>query len=75
MEEDEQIFAFTRTLGEDQLLVMCNFSGETPMFKLPETLSYSSKALLISNLNVNENESIDELTLKPYEARVYRLKK
>jgi oligo-1,6-glucosidase len=75
MEEDEQIFAFTRTLGEDQLLVMCNFSGETPMFKLPETLSYSSKALLISNLNVNENESIDELTLKPYEARVYQLKK
>ncbi|MCC3645965.1 MAG: glycoside hydrolase family 13 protein [Bacillota bacterium] len=75
MEEDEQIFAFTRTLGDDQLLVICNFSDGTPDFKLPEHVLYSSKELLISNLTADENEEIDNLTLKPYEARVYRLKK
>lgn len=75
MEEDEQIFAFTRTHGDDQLLVICNFSDQNPVFKLPESVRYSSKELLISNLNVDETESIDELTLQPYEARVYRLTK
>lgn len=75
LEDDEQIFAFTRTLGDDQFLVICNFSEEAPVFTLPESVRYSSKELLISNLNADENESIDELTLKPYEARVYRLKK
>lgn len=75
MEDDEQIFAFTRTLGDDQLLVICNFSDQHPAFTLPESVRYSSQELLISNLNVDENESIDELTLQPYEARVYRLNK
>ncbi|CAM3959502.1 glycoside hydrolase family 13 protein [Mesobacillus thioparans] len=75
MEEDEQIFAYTRTLGDDQLLVICNFSDQNPVFTLPESVRYSSKELLISNLEVDENDSIDELTLQPYEARVYRLTK
>jgi oligo-1,6-glucosidase len=75
MEDDEQIFAFTRTLGDDQLLVICNFSDQQPVFTLPESVRYSSKELLISNLEVDENQSIDELTLQPYEARVYRLTK
>ncbi|TFI40128.1 glucohydrolase, partial [Diaphorobacter sp. DS2] len=70
-----QIFAFTRTLGDDQLLVICNFSDGTPDFKLPGHVLYSSKELLISNLSADEDEEIDILTLKPYEARVYRLKK
>jgi oligo-1,6-glucosidase len=75
MENDEQIFAYTRTLGDVQLLVICNFSDQNPVFKLPESVRYATKDLMISNLEVDENEAIEELTLQPYEARVYRLTK
>ncbi|WP_043932392.1 glycoside hydrolase family 13 protein [Bacillus sp. EB01] len=74
-EDDEQIYAFTRTLENEQLLVICNFSKETPDFVLPESISYSTKELLISNYEVDTNQPIEQLRLKPYEARVYRLKK
>ncbi|MEW9667282.1 alpha-glucosidase [Ammoniphilus sp. 3BR4] len=74
MEEDEQIYAFTRTMGSQKLLVVCNFSGHKPVFELSEAISYSSKDLLISNYDVNGEEDIQNITLRPYEARVYNLK-
>ncbi|WP_409275068.1 glycoside hydrolase family 13 protein [Neobacillus sp. SCS-31] len=75
LEDDEQIYAFTRTLEDEQLLVICNFSKKTPGFILPEGIEYSTKELLISNYEVDANEPIGQLQLRPYEARVYRLKK
>lgn len=75
LEDDEQIYAFTRTLGDEQLLVICNFSKETPEFVLPETIAFSGKQLLVSNYDVDANQSIVQFTFKPYEARVYRLTK
>jgi oligo-1,6-glucosidase len=75
LEDDELIYAFTRTLGNEQILVICNFSQETPDFILPENVQFAGKELLISNYNVDENQPISNLSLKPYEARVYRLTK
>ncbi|MDP4086853.1 MAG: alpha-glucosidase [Bacillota bacterium] len=69
MEEDEQIFAFTRSLGKEKLLVICNFFKEEPLFVFPE--EESAKKLLISNYPVDEREPIQHLSLRPYEARVY----
>jgi oligo-1,6-glucosidase len=73
LDNHEQIFAYTRTLGAEQLLVILNFSEETPVFELPEGIVYSSKQLWIGNYPVNEQEDIRSIRLKPYEARVYRL--
>lgn len=73
--EDEQIFAYTRTLDDEKLLVIGNFSEGTPTFALPEGITYSSKEFWIGNYPVNEQEDIQSIILKPYEARVYRLKK
>jgi oligo-1,6-glucosidase len=73
LEDDEQIFAFTRTLDDEKLLVICNFSSGQPEFALPKELDETKKRLLISNYPVEENESIREFTLKPYETRVYHL--
>jgi len=69
----EEIYAFTRTLDEERLLVILNFSKNTPVFNLPENISFSSKELLISNYDVDNNEDIHQITLRPFEARVYRL--
>jgi oligo-1,6-glucosidase len=74
LEDDEQIYAFTRTVADEQLLVMLNFKGETAVFSLPGHLHTSQPELLISNYDVDPDEDIGQLTLQPYEARVYRLK-
>ncbi|HEX2998409.1 MAG TPA: alpha-glucosidase [Anaerolineales bacterium] len=74
LESHEEIYAFTRTLEDDRLLVILNFSRNSPVFYLPESISYSSAELLISNYNVDMNENTHQITLRPFEARVYRLK-
>lgn len=71
--DDEQIYAFTRTLGEDRLLVVLNFSAATPAFTLPADIGYAKASLVIANYPVDENQDIRSFTLRPYEARVYQL--
>jgi oligo-1,6-glucosidase len=69
----EEIYAFTRTLDEDRLLVILNFSRNSPVFTLSENISFANTELLIHNYEVNPEEDIHEITLRPFEARVYRL--
>ncbi|MBA3946225.1 MAG: alpha-glucosidase [Herpetosiphonaceae bacterium] len=71
--EDEEIYAFTRTLDDDRLLVILNFTTGTPVFRLSEEITVNSPELLISNYSVDAAEDLRQLTLKPFEARVYRL--
>ncbi len=73
LDDHPEIYAFTRTLGDDRLLVMLNFTGATPRFDLPGHVSFSGHALLIGNYEVDPAEDIQHITLRPYEARVYRL--
>jgi oligo-1,6-glucosidase len=71
---DEEIYAFTRTLEGDRLLVILNFSRNSPTFDLPENITFSNTELLISNYEVDSNEDLHQIILRPYEARVYRLR-
>ena len=73
LDNHEDIYAFTRTLENDRLLVILNFSENTPEFNLPENITFSSSELLISNYKVDSSDDIHKITLRPYEARVYRL--
>jgi oligo-1,6-glucosidase len=73
--DHEQIYAYTRALGDEQLLVMCNFSGEHAEFVMPEHIVFGGSQLLIGNYAGQEEEVGSALSLKPYEARVYLLKK
>jgi oligo-1,6-glucosidase len=74
LDDHPQIYAFTRTLDDDRLLVILNFSGDTPVFELPDNLTSYDKHPLIGNYDIDLAEKIDRLTLRPYETRVYRLK-
>lgn len=73
MEDDEQIYAYTRTWNDQQLLVICNFSEEKADFQLPETIQFSNKKVLISNYEVDQDQNISSFRLKPYETRAYLL--
>lgn len=74
LDSDEEIYAFTRTLEEDCLLVILNFSKKSPVFHLPENITFANTNLLISNYDVDDNEDVHQFPLRPYEARVYRLR-
>ncbi|MEW9050047.1 MAG: alpha-glucosidase [Neobacillus sp.] len=74
LEDHEQIYAYTRTLGNEKLIVMCNFTGESAEFVLPENLNYESSQLLICNYTNEGNSGLPNVSLKPYESRVYFLK-
>ena len=74
LDDDPAIYAFTRTLDNDHLLVMLNFTANTPQFVLPAHIPASDRNLLISNYPVDPALDIRALTLRPFEARVYRLR-
>lgn len=64
--EDEDIFMYTRVLEKEKLLVICNFSKNERVVKLPD--GFEAGDILITNY---ENPEIsDELKLRPYEAVV-----
>ena len=66
LDDDKDIYAYTRTLNNDKLIVYCNFSENTREVELPE--EFTAGKILISNYNdavVNTR-----LTLRPYEAIV-----
>ena len=69
LDDHPQIYAFTRTLDDDRLLVILNFSGDTAVFVQPDHLGSVDREPLISNYEVDPAEKIDRLTLRPYEAR------
>jgi len=73
LENNETVYAFTRTLDDDRLLVVLNFKSHPADFQMPETLSYSKAELLIGNYATAPAENFRACTLRPFEALVYRL--
>lgn len=65
--EDENIFAYVRTLDNQKLLVVCNFSKSEQKFDFQ---GYENAKVLISNYNRDARE---DGILKPYEATVLSL--
>jgi oligo-1,6-glucosidase len=74
LEDDPYIYAYTRTLGNEKIIVITNFSEHTPVFRLPDDITYNTKELLISNYDVDEAEELKEIRLRPWEARVYKIR-
>ena len=70
--EHAEIYAFTRTLDGERLLVVLNISSDWPIFEAPADLTYATAGLIIGNYPV-ESDDVRRFMLRPYEARVYRL--
>ena len=66
LDDDKDIYAYIRTLGDEKLIVYCNFSKNTREVEIPE--EFTNGKVLISNYSdVKVNPKI---TLRPYEAIV-----
>lgn len=73
LEEHEQIFAYTRTLGKEKAVVICNLSAKETLYE-NKSLELAYKDLALNNYNVDPHDIKTSFVLKPYEARVYRCK-
>lgn len=67
LEEDKDIFAYTRTSEDEKLLIVCNFHEKEVPFLLPEGWSGEEEILIANYDEIAETEK-----LRPYEARIYR---
>ncbi|MDF2882923.1 MAG: glucohydrolase [Clostridiaceae bacterium] len=73
LEKDKQIFSYVRTLKNESMLIICNFTYRTPFFRLPKDIKYSSKELLLCNYENKGNDDLSGFKLRPYECRAYKL--
>ena len=66
LDDDKDIYAYIRTLGDEKLIVYCNFSESTREVELPEEFT-NGKVLISNYIDAKVNHKI---TLRPYEAIV-----
>ncbi|MBO4247075.1 alpha-glucosidase [Halomicrobium sp. IBSBa] len=67
--DDEQVFAYTRTLADERALVVLNVSAQAATFAVPDEAG-DDLELAIANVNAPETPG-GTVELDPYEARVY----
>ena len=74
-----QLYAYTRTLSKgagepaECWLVVCNFSGDTPVFDLPADVPASGCDWMLGNYPPCEGDALHSAPLRPWEARMLRL--
>ena len=70
-EDDNNIFAYVRELNGDKILVVCNFYDKEVDFNFEGDFNHSE--ILLSNYK-DSSTLLENLTLRPYEAIMYRIK-
>lgn len=69
--EHTEVYMYTRTLRDEQVIVMSNLSLKRVDVSCVSPLSYSN--LLLQNYPVSYHETVKQLELEPYETRIYKL--
>ena len=73
LNDHTQIYAYTRTMENDKVVILSNLSDKSASFEESLEFPVSSEDLLLANYQVSEHSSVNKITLKPYETRVYRI--
>ncbi len=73
LDQHPQLFIYTRTLRDEKVVVVANFSREPASVDLPEELQVSGECLIhnyepVTRLNEQMTRLNEPMTLKPYEA-------
>ncbi|MBE6049994.1 MAG: alpha-glucosidase [Clostridium sp.] len=72
LENNDSIYAYTRTLNDEQYIVITNLSDDIVKYSY-ENVTLSHEKLILSNYKVDMHTNITELNLRPYEARLYKV--
>ena len=72
LKDDENIYSYIRKLDNEKIIIITNLTNKKAEYIYEnEVLKFEN--LLISNYKVPEHQPLKKLTLKPYEARMYKL--
>ncbi len=69
--DNKQVYAYTRTLNDQKFLVVLNFTSNVVDFKLPKEMVVGNE--LSCNVESGGKFNKGQITLKPYQASVYRV--
>ncbi len=74
LEEHEEIYAYTRTLGKERILVLLSFSTE-PISVTVDEIEAKELELLISNIpeHAEETKTDFRFSVRPYQCMVYKI--
>lgn len=67
----KDLYVYERSYKGERILVVCNFKNKAVPFKLPNEIAFNDAELIVSNYN--DNSHLGNVTLRPYEAFVYKL--
>jgi len=65
--QSNKLYCYSRTMGNQKILVVCSFSDRPTSFKAPKGFELSTAELILCNVDYSEDK-----ILKPYECRVYQ---
>jgi len=71
LEDHSQIFAYTRTLENEKVVILTNLTGDSATWEEDLEFNVESNQLLLSNYEVKQHQAISKFELRPYETRVY----
>ncbi|MBM7649501.1 oligo-1,6-glucosidase [Bacillus ectoiniformans] len=72
--DDDAVYAYTRKNQDTCWLIVLNHADHESRFHCPEELLTEEPHLLLANYqDVTEKERMEDLVLRPYEARIYQL--
>lgn len=74
LEGHNYVYAYTRVLNDETFLIIANLFKQDTAIALPQSFYHKVNELLLSNYHVTERHLSHEIALKPYEARVYKIK-
>jgi alpha-glucosidase len=74
LEKHPQIYAYTRTLSQDKVLIFANLTAQEAFVNKSIGHNFKFTNLLLENYEVDEHKPTIFFTLRPYETRVYRVK-
>ena len=70
--EDKNVFAYTRTLEDEQFIILGNLSHDKVTLKTDDKLNLAKEKQVLNNYPIDK-QSADVFTLMPFEARVYKV--
>lgn len=71
LDDHEQIYAFTRSLEDKNMLILLNFSSQEAKAELPENIHPGE--VLINNMATNPIGNNNAISLEPYQALIVNL--
>ncbi|KRQ87665.1 Oligo-1,6-glucosidase [Caloramator mitchellensis] len=72
--EHDEIYSYIRRMEDSAFLVIVNFFDKNPEFILPGDIKLNDVKLVLSNYECDDADNIKKIKLRPYEARVYRVR-